>query len=294
MLKVSFFSYKGGAGRTSMLFNTVSYLVDELGATAENPIVLIDLDIDSKGLSYLLDTGRGSEGKLNAIQVLKQSDVVSNVLMTKQDFFKMMIPVGHLFGLGSANSYSVLFVTAHSRETLSVNGNFDGPNIGLEGFARRLERFGCKALVMDNPAGGQLSADVALRISDKIVTAMRITRQFREGTREFLGKKKSYDNKEYIVVPNAVPSAEGTIYSIDEIMRRIGSDLKVAAQTQHDSVNTRMLEEKGIQEVRLFKFEETNLRARERETALERDEAEAVRKYRLLANEIAKGSRNDE
>ena len=44
MLQVSFFSYKGGAGRTSMLFNTASYLADELGATPDEPIVIIDLD----------------------------------------------------------------------------------------------------------------------------------------------------------------------------------------------------------------------------------------------------------
>ena len=287
MKKVSFFSYKGGAGRTSMLFNTVSYLVEELQATPENPIVVIDPDIDSKGLSYLLSNEYDVSGKLNAIQVLKHSSAVTDMFMSKDDFFRMMIPVGSLFGLKSVNNRAVLFITAHSDDMLSVNGNYDSPSVELESFARKLARFGCKALVMDNPAGGQLSADVALQCSDKIVVVMRITKQFREGTAEFFRKKKNYDNKEYIVVPNAVPSDEGTIYSVGNIMRRIKNDLTVAAQAQHDTVNTRLIDEKGIHEIRLFKFEETNLCVKNRDDALEQDEIEAVKKYQILAKEIA-------
>ena len=191
MLKVSFFSYKGGAGRTSMLYNTVSYLVDELQATPENPIVLIDLDIDSKGLSYLLTNDIDTSEKLNAIQVLKRANIITDMFVTKDEFFRMMIPVGSLFGLPSNYNRAVLFVTGHSNDTLNVSGNYDGANVDLNGFVRRLEKFGCKALVMDNPAGGQLSADVALRTSDKIVIVMRITKQFREGTEEFLRRKKN-------------------------------------------------------------------------------------------------------
>lgn len=287
MLKVSFFSYKGGSGRTSMLYNTVSYLVEELNATPDNPIVLIDLDIDSKGLSYLLTDIMDCKDKLNAIQVLKRSNVSTDMFISKDDFFKMMIPVGQLFGLKSENNRAILFVTAHSDEMLNVNGNYDGPSIELDSFAKRLEKFGCKALVMDNPAGGQLSADVALRSSDKIVVVMRITKQFREGTEEFLRKEKNYDNKEYIVVPNAVPSDEGTVYSIANIMNRIKNNLIAAAETRHDYVNTTLLELNGIHEVRLFKFEETNLCLKAKKETLEKDEEEAVKKYKILAREIA-------
>ncbi len=287
MLKVSFFSYKGGAGRTSMLYNTVSYLVDELQATPENPIVLIDLDIDSKGLSYLLTNDIDTSEKLNAIQVLKRANIITDMFVTKDEFFRMMIPVGSLFGLPSNYNRAVLFVTGHSNDTLNVSGNYDGANVDLNGFVRRLEKFGCKALVMDNPAGGQLSADVALRTSDKIVIVMRITKQFREGTEEFLRRKKNYDNKEYIVVPNAVPSDEGTMYSVPNIMNRIKSSLSAAAQTQHDYVNPRMIEENGVHEVRLFKFEETNLFVKSKNGVLEKDEEEAVKKYKILAKEIA-------
>ena len=54
MKKIAYFSYKGGAGRSSLAYNTIPLLADALNATAENPIVLIDLDVDSAGLTFLL------------------------------------------------------------------------------------------------------------------------------------------------------------------------------------------------------------------------------------------------
>lgn len=296
MLKVSFFSYKGGAGRTSMLYNTISYLADELGATPEEPVVVLDLDIDSKGLSYLLvDEGADTADKLDVVKVLNQTDITADAFATKEEILGKMIPVGKMLGLGEGKNGNILFITAHSNEKLNGDSNYDGRNVELENFANRLEKFGCKALVMDNPAGGQLPASVALRISDKIVVAMRITKQFKEGTMEFIARQKNFDNKDYIIVPNAVPSAEGTIYSIENILRRIKDDLTVAGEAGHNKVTTDLIDEGGIHEVRLFKFEETNLRLKAKEYELTKaeiyklaeDEAEAQRKYEKLAKVIA-------
>ena len=50
-----------------------------------------------------------------------------------------------------------------------------------------------------------------------------------------------------------------------------------------------ILDEQGIREVRLFKFEETNLRKKARVGKLEPDEEAAVAKYQLLAKVIADG-----
>lgn len=292
MLKVSFFSYKGGAGRTSMLYNTVSYIAQKLRATPENPIVVIDFDIDSKGLSYLLKSGKDESSYANAIQLLKRSGVLFDGNSTAEEFFGAMMPVGSLFGLGRAADKSVLFITANSRDQLNGNNNFDAGGIDLNRFVKRLDRFGCKALIMDNPAGGQLSSDVALRISDVVVTVMRITKQFREGTKEFLEKEKNFSNRKYIIVPNAVPSAEGTEYSIKRIMDNIAGDLKYAGESTQSEVDTTLVEQGGVGEVVLFKFEETNLMFREKieGKALQPDERLAAEKYELLSEVICNGA----
>ena len=48
----SFYSYKGGSGRTTTLLNTAKHLVKESGANPNNPILLVDADLESAGLTY--------------------------------------------------------------------------------------------------------------------------------------------------------------------------------------------------------------------------------------------------
>ena len=55
MKTISFFSYKGGSGRSSLIYNVLPFLADKLNPTPQNPIVLFDMDIDSMGLTYLFD-----------------------------------------------------------------------------------------------------------------------------------------------------------------------------------------------------------------------------------------------
>lgn len=51
----TFYSYKGGSGRTTTAVNTVKHLADYLGASAKKPILLVDADLESAGLTYFLD-----------------------------------------------------------------------------------------------------------------------------------------------------------------------------------------------------------------------------------------------
>ena len=55
MLVVSFHSYKGGSCRSSTCINSLPFLVEQLGANAEHPILVVDTDIDSQGLTYLFN-----------------------------------------------------------------------------------------------------------------------------------------------------------------------------------------------------------------------------------------------
>lgn len=293
MLNISFFSYKGGSGRTSLMFNTLPFLAQELKATNHEPLIVIDLDIDSKGMSFLVN----DNSNINAIQVLKGDSAICfrkrDVAIEEHPFFKSLVPIGSLVGLDRSLNRSILFVSANStsedNKFLDGTNNFDPSNASLDQLNILCNYFKCKAIVMDTPAGGQLAGELALRITNKIVTVMRITKQFRKGTYEFLKEKSSRcNNKEFVLVPNAVPNCEGTIYSVDTIM----SEIQRAANdsVKNNKLNLKMIADNsnGVNEVRQFKFEEKNLFAEAGARELADDEKMALDKYKKLAKELTK------
>lgn len=291
MINISFFSYKGGAGRTSLLFNTLPFLAENLKATEREPIIVLDLDLDSKGLSYLIDRKSG----INAIQVLRGDSAIGFRQLgdiKEHPFFSKLVPIGAAVGLHSSLDKSILLVTAHAKEgaeNLSENGNYDAQNLSLSTLNRICRNFNCKAIVMDTPAGNQISAECALSISQKIVMTMRITRQFRKGTEEFLREKsEEFAGKEYIIVPNAVPKTDGTCYNMQSIMTNIAT-LATNALGESGELNLTMLENgrTGVNEVNMFKFMEESLKKESLSRTLTEDEANAVEMYKLLAEELA-------
>jgi len=52
---VSFYSYKGGAGRTTTAVNTIPYIAEKLGADKNNPVLVVDMDLESAGITYFYD-----------------------------------------------------------------------------------------------------------------------------------------------------------------------------------------------------------------------------------------------
>ncbi len=48
----TFYSYKGGSGRSTTAMNTVQHLISELGASPERPILVVDADLESAGLTF--------------------------------------------------------------------------------------------------------------------------------------------------------------------------------------------------------------------------------------------------
>ncbi len=289
MINVSFFSYKGGSGRTSLLYNTLPFIAEKLGASNEEPIVVIDLDIDSKGLSYLL----GVKSEFNARDILKGNLPYSvSKDIGSHPFFTALAPVGSDVGLPREKDGAVLFASAHATKDenkyLNNSDNFDSSQVSLKTLNRLCSDMHCKAIIMDAPAGGQVSGRAALNISRKIVTVMRITKQFREGTYEFLSEKSAdYTDKEFILVPNAVPDDSGTKYSVEKMIDEIEGRAKQSVQNGN-TLNTAMLRNSssfGINEVRSFKFEESNLK-KEKYDALLPDEKAALESFRKLSEEI--------
>lgn len=58
----TFYSYKGGSGRSTTAINTVNHLIDRLKASPKKPILLIDADLESAGLTFFF----GQEKKFNS------------------------------------------------------------------------------------------------------------------------------------------------------------------------------------------------------------------------------------
>lgn len=286
MQVISFFSYKGGSGRTSLLYNTVPFLADELKATSEEPIIILDLDIDSKGLSFLLKGPNGVSSDINALHVLNRDAIITGCSMNKAKFFEKMLPVGKLLGLGEARESSVLFISANNITKYMQENTFDSKNFELDYFVAICARMNCKALILDNPAGAQLSGDLALSVSDKIVTVMRITRQFREGTVEFIREAgERFSGKQFIIVPNVVPR-DSNNYSIEKILKSIEAGIKDVENDENEyNLDLFTQGNRGINEVNLFKFEEVNLRRKLESgyAALEEDENRAMEMYKKLA-----------
>jgi cellulose biosynthesis protein BcsQ len=283
---ISFFSYKGGAGRTSLLLNTLPLIAKELNASAEEPIIVADLDIDSKGLSFLLDKKR-EPCAYNAIDVLK-----GRTGLEVNAFFDGLIPVGKRLGLH--DDKAVLFITAHPQNDgnryLGNGSNIDASNVSLRALEKKCSKRNCKALIIDTPSGNQLAGIAGLDISSHVVAVMRITGQFREGTEEFLTSVDTkYSGKRFVIVPNAVPDDTDTGYSVENMIRNISSSVKTILK-KSNPVNTALLDDGnfGIPEVRQFKFKEMNLYA-ERELngrTLRDDELAAMKGYELLAKEL--------
>ena len=76
----SFYSYKGGSGRTTTLLNTVRFLVDELGATPEKPILLVDADLESAGMTFYFnrDNKMLFSGNLSAYRIFEESQIFND------------------------------------------------------------------------------------------------------------------------------------------------------------------------------------------------------------------------
>lgn len=230
MITLSFFSYKGGSGRTSLIYNTIPFLVKKLGADNLHPIILMDLDLDSAGLTYLLanevvknpNTSKLSTNELiskkfsSEINSLKQkAKAAGSTTVDAWDLYKRMTPVGFQFGL-TAKDYNanntVLFIPASPKTSEGAGYDID-PTSSIKDFKQFAYSTGCSAIIFDLPAGHQVTGKQALQKSDAVLVCLRITKQHRDGTIDFLAgaaRDCEFDQK-YIIVPNAVPDCRKEI-----------------------------------------------------------------------------------
>lgn len=294
MKKIAYFSYKGGAGRSSLAYNTIPLLADKLGATENEPIILLDLDVDSAGMTFLLQSQDLTRDDyciqdLVAGKIPGLTRTPEDTPLSAHPLFNHLIPVGRKFGLNGDRDKSILFLPVKTGSNISFETSYDQADNYLHDMAKLCAKYNCKALVMDTPTGDQLTAKWALEVSTDILTVMKITFQFRRGTIDFLKRKdREYCLKNFVIVPNCVPTEEilidGVSYNYAAVKEEIIDNIK--SSIVNNRVNLQMLEDDrfGVPEVKRFKLKEGILYTLGSLTA---DEKAAFSMYKALVDVLA-------
>ena len=223
MLRCSFYSYKGGSGRSTTAWNTIQRLVTIMEPTTEAPFVIVDTDTESAGATFLYDAK--DEFFKNAVKASVQKRMLEkdDTKYRKADadvkaaFFETMWPVGKKFGLPDEKNAAVLLIGANldkNKETTVIDR--DGPQMAnfTNNITKACKACGAKALFFDTPSGTQYLARKSIQDSRIIVCCMRPTSQFRTGTRDQLidfvmEDHKAEIDKVYILTPTAICTDDG-------------------------------------------------------------------------------------
>lgn len=221
MKTISFFSYKGGAGRSTLAFNVIPILArDYFKPTAESPMIVVDTDVDSCGMSYLL----GAEEKVtddNCIQHLLGNPFSTRRYDDIQDhpFLSKLIPVGNAYGY--PENEAILLLPAMDNKNISKDGKSNYAEAGGPSFMESMrgfldvcdDCFDVPAVIFDSSVGNTALANISNEMANIIVCVMRPTIQFVNGTRRYLtgledGEKLTGGGKEIVLVPNVIPDKE--------------------------------------------------------------------------------------
>jgi len=294
MLKVTFHSYKGGAGRSSTALNTLPYLVDTLKANKKSPILVVDMDLDSAGMTYLLDVD--ADFKKDGVDDIKSllKDEFNWSSSPDPNFeegilYKKLIPVGNKIGV---ENEAVLFLGVNDKEKIDNNEMTGTKESVLQDLCKYCKNNNFSAIVIDSSTGDQFSAVLSIGVATVVVHCLRATRQFRIGSFHYLYRLKKENDleKTIILLPTVVPNADRVIdgkaqreTAIDDILHRIGRlGLK---NIKTNFINKDQL---GINEVERFKWQEGVLYDLiKKNQKLEEDEKEAAKRYEKLAQLIA-------
>ncbi len=220
MKTISFFSYKGGAGRSTLAYNVIPILAAEhFEPTAERPMIIIDTDVDSCGMSYLLDKD-DAVTETNCIQHLLGGGVDTRKYNSVADhpFLSQLIPVGNAFDYPDNNAILLLPAMDNKIINADAKNNYSDASVPFmetfESFLRICEEhFDIPAVIIDSSVGNTATANVSNEAADIIVCCMRPTIQFVNGTRRFMqgmdNDEKMYSSgKTVILVPNVIPQNE--------------------------------------------------------------------------------------
>ncbi len=228
MKTISFFSYKGGAGRSTLAFNVIPILANEyFKPTSLHPMIVVDTDVDSCGMSYLVKVDKKDITEENCVQYLLATGCDNRRYSSVKEhpFLSKLIPVGNAYGY--AENDAILLLPAKDGKKIDGNENYSDKNnpfsSKLNNFLTACEELDIPAVIFDSAVGNNATANISNEASDVIVCCMRPTTQFTEGTLRFwMGVEnmndgevgKTFSPKDIVLVPNVIPRGESVINGV--------------------------------------------------------------------------------
>jgi cellulose biosynthesis protein BcsQ len=281
--KVCFYSFKGGAGRTVCTANVAGTLAKELGAAPSNPALLLDLDLDSAGLTILLGKRDLFEGSKWSTDKLLTDGWALDIDPLREDFF-----TNHLVDASAELGVEAGTVRFVGGEVVGASDIAppDGESlIRINDLIERSEERGIRALIIDSASGWQQTARLSHFVSDVVVYCCRLTHQFIEGTKLQLTRfvelceSESGHIPSIILLPVAVPPMNPNW----EDRRTISlAALQGLCNTFKNRTSIEMAG-RSIDEVTSFKWYESVLAVKPK---LDADEATAKEAFASLAGQI--------
>jgi cellulose biosynthesis protein BcsQ len=210
MTTITFYSYKGGSCRSVTAFNVLPFLVEALGATAKEPILVVDMDLDSAGITALFGEEQYFQNGYDVKSLLEVGFPGANSKcadLGSHPFFEKVVPVGEKIGVENC---AVLLLGANDNKILDNDemGGDRPESIKTLKQACRSNNF--KALILDSASGDQVPAKISTAAATMIVCCMRPTRQFRTYTFQYLSRLKDRisSGTKVILLPTAVPNRD--------------------------------------------------------------------------------------
>lgn len=301
MKTISFFSYKGGAGRSTLAYNVIPILAAEhIKPTADAPIIVVDTDVDSCGMSYLLKAEK-KVTDTNCIQHLLGTPFDTKAVRTVQEhpFLSQLIPVGNAYGY--EENEAILLLPAKDNKNIgkdAKNNYAEATGFSyMESLKSFLEvcdrRYDIPAVIFDSSVGNTALANISNEAATIIVCVMRPTIQFVNGTRRYLlgvenDEKMLSGDKHIVLVPNVIPQDEVVINNqrypdaaISKIRNDFSDDFEESSSnTYHFDMLDR--DDFGIPAVRRFMWLEDALYTKDPAT-LNDNEKVALERYHKLA-----------
>lgn len=290
MRTICFYSFKGGAGRTVCTANVAGFLAKHRNATEKNPMLLLDMDLDSAGLTILLGQRNAFEGRHNgenckwSMYGILKGDLALDVDPVREDFFaKRVVDASHELG---AKTGTIRFVGSEvvgaSDSAISTGDSLDQ----LDDLIARSEEQGVETVVIDSASGWQQPARLSHFKADVVVYCCRMTHQFIEGTKLQLERSVDLCEEECGRIPKVIilPVAVPPITPRWEERKAQAINSFKALRSKFRDRTTVELANTFVDEVISFKWYESILAT---QSDLEPDEQMARAAYENLAKQIS-------